>query len=401
MPRRPPAYVPQPFGMGKGFEQPTGSWFTENSERRLAKARVKRLTKDSNNAALAIFYDVLFAAVPWLIAVAGTAAVLLAVYESDEEAQRIFPQLNAPVALGTISTFAAFLLVSKIQANLACNAKVLAEFGNLTGAVVNLALFVKSQRSTSGLGVQRLTLRADPDDGSAIYQTNRLALVLASVPYVVKYNGRKTKVNPELLPLGQVKDLVQRFEQFTTNTARTNVPMSDFTALVLIISDLIDEIQREEVKDTEYVVLFDQLNALTAAEGTISATAGYEPPYIIDAMLYVVFALFILLLLIGDLIPTHRGNAVWLSALVTFCTAAFFQISDRYWNPMALRSKRSGQAPIVSKMCVATEITVVEIFSKVPDPAKRPAAGASAGALSDASADAAAPLSGLRISFGL
>ena len=79
MPRRPPAYVPQPFGMGKGFEQPTGVWFTERTEeraRRLAKARAKRLTKDSNNAALAIFYDVLFAAVPWLIAVAGTACLL-------------------------------------------------------------------------------------------------------------------------------------------------------------------------------------------------------------------------------------------------------------------------------------------------------------------------------------
>lgn len=374
----------------------------------LARARVRRLNKQPNNAALAIFYDVLFAAVPWLIAATAAAGALLAVYESDEEARRIFPQLNAPVALGTISTFAAFLLVSKIQANLACNSKVLAEFGNLTGAVVNLALFVKSQRSTTGvgaaalveanepLGVAPLRLRADPDDASVNYRTNRLALLLASVPYVVKYNGRKTKVVPELLPLGQVPDLVARFRGCLEKTAYANVPMSDVTALVLIISDLIDEIQRGEIKDTEYVVLFDQLNALTAAEGTISATAGYEPPYIVDAMLYVVFALFMLLLLIGDLVPTHRGNAVWLSALVVLCTAAFFQISDRYWNPMALRSTRSGQAPIVSNMCVSTEVTVVEIFSKDPKQERRGSAGAGA-----PGAPGATGAPGLRISFGM
>jgi len=378
------------------------------SEGRRAQARYDRLHKASNNVPLAIFYDVLYGAVPWLVGVAAVTSILFAIHEADEEAQRIFPQLHAPVAVGTVSTFAAFLLVSKIQANLACNAKVIGEFGNLTGALVNLALFVKSQGITVGWGVETIKRASGNKDESlpSTYETTRLALVLASVPYIVKYNGRHVQVIPELLPLGQDRELVQIFERYVSESGSTE-RMSDFTAIVLMISECVDAIQHNATKDTQYLVLFDQLNALTAAEGTIASTAGYQPPYILDAMLYVVFILFMLLLVIGDLIPTNRGNAVWLAGLVVLCTAVFFQISDRYWNPMALRSKRSGQAPLVSKACVAAEIAIIKIFSKpksrrlsnVAAQARGARAGAGAGAAAAAAAAELPPE--LRFSFGL
>ena len=367
------------------------------SDGRRAQARHDRLNKASNNVPLAIFYDVLYGAVPWLVGVAAVTSILFAIHEADEEAQRIFPQLNAPVAVGTVSTFAAFLLVSKIQANLACNAKVIGEFGNLTGALVNLALFVKSQGITVGWGVETIERASGNKDGSQ-YETTRLALVLSSVPYIVKYNGRHVQVIPELLPLGQDRELVQIFQRYVSESGSTE-RMSDFTATVLMISECVDAIQHNATKDTQYLVLFDQLNALTAAEGTIASTAGYQPPYILDAMLYVVFILFMLLLVIGDLIPTNRGNAVWLAGLVVICTAVFFQISDRYWNPMALRSKRSGQAPLVSKACVAAEITIIEIFSKLKSRRLSNAAAQARGARAGAAA-AELPAE-LRFSFGL
>ena len=72
-----------------------------------------------------------------------------------------------------------------------------------------------------------------------------------------------------------------------------------------------------------------------------------------------------MLTLVSDLIPNNDANAVWLAAVIAFCTVVFFQISDRYWNPMALRSKRSGQEPLISKMCVATEVAITAIFSQV------------------------------------
>jgi len=352
----------------------------EYSDAARAKARRERLNKESNNVPLAIFYDVLYGAVPWLVGVAAVTSILFAIHEADADAQRIFPQLNAPVAIGTVSTFAAFLLVSKINANLACNRTVIAEFGNLTGALVNLAVWVRSQRNTKGWSVAPIRpLANDSTSPPTYYETTRLALVLASAPYIVKYNGRGVKVIPELLPLGQDQSLVDIFKKYITRSNSTE-RMSDFTAIVLMISEQIDDIQAPIKKGSEYSVLFAQLNAVTAAEASITGTAGYQPPYILDAMLYIVFVLFLLLMVIGDLIPSNRGNAVWLAGVVVLCTAVFFQISDRYWNPMALRSRKSGQAPLVSKACVATEVAIVEIFSKVPSQQLGDAAAAAAAA---------------------
>ena len=103
---------------------------------------------------------------------------------------------------------------------------------------------------------------------------------------------------------------------------------------------------------------------MTAAEGAIGATTGYNPPYILDALLFIVFILFLLLTLVSDLIPNNNANAIWIAAVIAFSTIVFFQISDRYWNPMALRSKRSGQEPLISKMCVSTELAITAIFAK-------------------------------------
>ena len=83
-----------------------------------------------------------------------------------------------------------------------------------------------------------------------------------------------------------------------------------------------------------------------------------------DALIFVVFGLFLVLTLVSDLIPNNGANAVWIAAIVAFCTIGFYQISDRYWNPMALRSKRSGQEPLISKMCVSTELAITAIFAQ-------------------------------------
>jgi len=74
--------------------------------------------------------------------------------------------------------------------------------------------------------------------------------------------------------------------------------------------------------------------------------------------------LYLLLALISDLIPNNGGNSIWIAAVMAFCTIVFFQISSRYANPMALRSKQSGQAPLISMMCVSTEKAILAVFSR-------------------------------------
>ena len=179
---------------------------------------------------------------------------------------------------------------------------------------------------------------------------------------------RGVKIIPEGLPIGQDAELVNTYKRYTTDSkVGSSGSLTPFAAMVLMISEQIDQIQRGE-KASEYSVLFAQLNAVTGAEGAIGGAAGYISPYILTALLYALIVLYLFLTLISDLIPNNGGNAIWIAAVMAFCTIVFFQISDRYWNPMALRSKQSGQAPLISQMCVSTELAILAVFSRVTLP---------------------------------
>ena len=345
----------------------------EKFRKGLAEMRRKRLNKEPNDWATAIVLDLIFGAGPWLAGTCAMAVGLWAIHEYVDDAPALFLRLSAPGAIAAISTFSAFLLVSKIQANLACNSTIIEEFRNLSGSLINLALWVRSQMVSSKRFALPLEL---PDGNGGLYVTNKIGLTLASVPYIVKYVGRGVTIIPEGLPLGQDAELVATFKRYTQRTNASTATMTPFAATVLMLSEQIDAIQHGEKKDTEYAVLFVQLNAVTAAEGSIGAATGYNPPYILDALLYVVFILFLILTLVSDLIPNNDANAIWIAATITFCTVVFFQISDRYWNPLALRSRRSGQEPLISNMCVTTELAITAIFAQVP--LETPTDGASA-----------------------
>ena len=53
-------------------------------------------------------------------------------------------------------------------------------------------------------------------------------------------------------------------------------------------------------------------------------------------------------------------------AILAFCTVAFYQISERYGNPMALRSKRMGQK-LVSNAC-GHGSAITTIFARAKSP---------------------------------
>ena len=331
----------------------------------LADMRRKRLNKEPNHWCEAVTLDLLVGAGPWLVGTCAVAVGLWLVHENVDGAPDVYTQVNSPVAIAAISTFSAFLLVSKIQANLACNTTIITEFSNLTGSLINLSLWVKSQMVSSKRAVQTLEL---PDGSGGTYYTNKIGMTLASAPYIVKYMGRGAEIRPLGLPLGQDQELVNKYTMYTSKGQKgTTGSMRPFVALVLMLGEQIDQIQRTEKKDSEYAVLFAQLNAVTAAEGSIIATTGYNPPYILDGLLYALVVLYLVLALVGDLIPNNGANAIWIAPVMAFCTIVFFQISDRYWNPMVLRSKRSGQEPLISKMCVSTELAITAVFSS-PNP---------------------------------
>lgn len=325
-----------------------------------AKLRIKRLNKVKNNWILGISFDLLFGAGPWVAGVAIAAAGLTSIYKETDSAAATHPfdLFKAPVAIAAISTFASFLLVSKQSTNLNNNNKIVGEFGNLSGSLVNICLFLKSQIS-SGKSVEFITLS---DGAGGFFQTTRVGLVCASVCYVVKYGGRGTAIKPEGLPLGQDARLLASYSRYTL-PSNGSPGMTPFMACILIIGELVDEFQIGE-KASEYAVLFGQINAVTAAEGAIGATSGYSGPYLMKYLLYILYSLYLLLLLVTDLVPENKWNSIWISAILAFCTISFYQISERYGNPMALRSKRMGQKPFVSTTCVNTEIAITSVFSR-------------------------------------
>lgn len=320
--------------------------------------RRKRLNKPKNNWIAGMAMDLIFGAGPWVVGMIVICAGMVAMYENVDGAAGTFALFNAPSAIGAISTFAGFLLVTRQSTNLANNNKIVGEFGNLSGSLINICLFLKSQIS-SGKTVEFLTLA---DGSSGFFQTTRVGLVCSSVMYVVKYTGRGAKIVPEGLPLGQDAKLLK---SYTTLIAPSNGSpgMSPFAACILMIGELVDEFQMGE-KASEYAVLFAQLNAVTAAEGAIGGTAGYAAPYLMKWLLSILYILYLFLLAITDLVPNNKWNSLWIGAVIAFCTISFFQISERYGNPMKLRSKMTGQKPMVSIACVDTEIAITSIFAR-------------------------------------
>ena len=327
----------------------------------IAQMRRKRLNKAPNAWCAAITMDLLLGAGPWLAGTCAVAVGLWRLHDTVDGVPETFAHFNSGVAISAISTFSAFLLVSRIQNNLGSNKNIIDQFGNLTGSLINLSLWVKSQMVSTKPAAALMPL---PDGSGGTYMANKIGLTLASVPYVVKYVGRGVDIMPEGLPIGQDKGLVDRYKEFTSGSMYgSSGGLSPFAAMVLMISEQIDQVQRGE-KASEYAVLFAQLNAVTGAEGAIGGVSAYVAPYIMTALLYALVVLYLFLALISDLIPNNGGNSIWIAAVMAFCTIVFFQISARYANPMALRSKQSGQAPLISQMCVSTEKAILAVFSR-------------------------------------
>jgi hypothetical protein len=88
--------------------------------------------------------------------------------------------------------------LGKQGTNLGNNAAIIGEFGNISGSILNLAIFMKSQLSSGSQGIEFLTLA---DGSGGFYTTTRIGLVLSSLCYVVKYNGRGVAVDPFGLPV--------------------------------------------------------------------------------------------------------------------------------------------------------------------------------------------------------
>jgi len=252
--------------------------YTEDTKRLAAENRRKRLNKEDNNWLLGIAFDVLFGALPWTLGAALVALAFQLLAVAEPEVLTTYAVFSSPVAIGAISSFSAFLLVSKQSTALGNNARIIGEFGNAAGSCINLCLFIKSMAASpakDGKGLEYLSL----DDGKGgKYQTTRPALICSSIMGVLKYSGRGKAIWAEGLALSQDPKLLGAFKQYMT-PSNGSPAMAPFAALILMLGESVDEFQNQE-RASEYAIIFNQLNAITAAEGAISGTNGYSGPFI-------------------------------------------------------------------------------------------------------------------------
>ena len=239
-----------------------------------ADNRRKRLNKEANNWVLGMTYDLLFGALPWTLGAALVALAFQLLAVAEPEVLKTYAVFSSPVAIGAISSFSAFLLVSKQSTALGNNARIIGEFGNAAGSCVNLCLFIKSMMA-SGKTIEYLTL---PDGKGSYYQTTRPALLCSSIMGVLKYSGRGTPIWPEGLALSQDPKLLAAFKMYL-QPSNGSPGLAPFAALILMLGELVDEFQTGE-RASEYAIIFNQLNSITAAEGAISGTNGYSGPFI-------------------------------------------------------------------------------------------------------------------------
>jgi hypothetical protein len=230
----------------------------EEAAARAAQLRKKRLNKPANNLCLGVTLDLIFGAGPWIAYWLILCGILVPLHQYVDGATDVFSIFNAPVAVSAIAAFASFLLVTRQSAQLGNNAKIIGEFGNLSGSLVNVCLFVKSQIS-SGKSIEFINLA---DGSGGFFKTTKIGLVCASVMYSVKYTGRGEKIWAVGLPIGQDPTLLRSYT-LLTSASNGSPGMSSFNALLLMLGELIDDFQVGE-RASEYAVLFGQINAVRA-----------------------------------------------------------------------------------------------------------------------------------------
>lgn len=350
---------------------------------RYGEFRAKRLRKIEPTGLAAWAIDLAYSiALPGGIGV-GIAALAMAALQIDAVDDWVKNNPISPQVITSLSTLVAFIVSLRLGQNLNENAASINAFNDVCGSATNIAIWSRSLVSKDEF--QYLTL---PDGKGGFYQTTRLGLILASVPFVVKYTYRgRIDIPFETLPIGGDAALLARANDLTTSRDGFTT-VSPFTALLMMIGEYVHLLEdRGEIKPGELGALFKQIDALTAAEGKISGSVSFSYPRILRVLLYGVFFAWLALLSLTEIAPSSEWNSLWLVALLSLSSVGLYSMSNRYavmaaccpfrplqfayahtfvcpWqNPFQIRSKNSTQTPLISIACKQAETAIDGIFS--------------------------------------
>ena len=250
--------------------------------------RAKRLRKAQPTSAKAWVIDLLWSiAVPASLGVA-IAAIAMGLLEVDDVDDWV---RNTPISsqvVTSLSTLVALIVSLRLSQNLTENATSIEAFNDVCGSVINIAVWSRSLVSKG-----EFTYVTLPNGTGGTYSTTRFALILASMPYVVKFTFRgRLDIPFEELPIGGDAKLLARAHELTASTDGL-ATVSPFTALLMMIGkratepptlnrcsnptpapcagEYIHQLEvKGEIKPSELGTLFKQIDSLVRVRVRVS-----------------------------------------------------------------------------------------------------------------------------------
>ena len=324
--------------------------------------RAARLRKKHTNIGVGVVLDLVFAIViPGGVGCLVAFSAVMVIEHADGSSEWITDNIYSPQVTSALGTLIAFLVALRLGSNLTRNAALINHFGNLCGACVNMAIWSRCLVSDASLNYHNYV-----DIRGKKYKQTDVGLILASVPYVVKFTYRGVKVEHTKLPLAVDDTLRGRMGQLTEDEENSGLAsVSPFIALVMMLGEHFDSMEAEKkIKPAELGALLGHLNALTSEEGAIGGMSEYSPPSILDILLYIVFIMYYILLIFSDLGPSAQWNSLWIVAVLIVANFGVFVVSNKYSNPFRVRRGRSTQKAFISLGAQETERAIEGIFSR-------------------------------------
>lgn len=318
-----------------------------------AMYRAGRLRVKPSNYCWAYTLDLVSGVIfPALLGV-GLAAVCVAVVENvDGAAEWVQKNVYAEQVVSTLGTMLVFLISLRLGSNLAKNSSTIGHFGNLCGVCVNLAIWSRSLVNSDSISVMLY-----PAPKGKTYRSTEVGIILASIPYVVKYTYRSEPVILEMLPIAGAPTLLIRAQ------ALVESGVAPFLAMVILLGQAFDTLESEgKIKPPELGLFYNQLNLLTGEEGSIGGIDGYSPPGVLNFLMYLLFLIYFTLLCLGDLALNNSWQSLWIVGVLVIGNLGLFQLSQRYSNPFDVSPSRSTQKPIITDAARGTEVAIDAIF---------------------------------------
>jgi hypothetical protein len=262
--------------------------------------------------------------------------------------------------VSTLGTMLVFLISLRLGANLSRNAATIGHFGNLCGVCVNLAVWSRSLVNSDNVSVMMYPELKVTEQGTVsqgMYATTEIGLILASIPYVVKFTYRGEPIKLEGLPISGSPSLLARSNKLSSGG------VTPFLVMVILLGQIFDQLEADgKIKPPELGLFYNQLSLLTGEEGSIGGIDGYDQPGVLNFLMYLLFFIYFALLSIGDLAINNSWQSLWIVGVLVIGNLGLFQLSRRYANPFDVSPTRSTQKPLITDAARGTEVAIDAIF---------------------------------------